>query len=121
MILAIEFKFDNNLGKNIQNMSQKLNAVVLMYSATEAVRLESEMKKNRPWRDRTGMAKATLRAVVSQPNEHTVRITLSHGVSYGPWLELAKQKKYAIIGPTIQKESPNVIKNFQGIFTKLLK
>lgn len=116
------FKIDYNqssLQKTLSKMSDKLGALVLMFSATKAQQLEAKMKKERPWRDRTGMAKTTLRAKVSQPSKEVVRITLAHGVSYGVWLELAKQKKYAIIAPTIKSEGPKLISDLQGIFSKL--
>ena len=116
------FKLDYNasdLSKNLDKMSVKMGALILMYASTKASKLQSTMQKNRPWRDRTGMAKATLRGVVSQPNENLIRITLSHGVSYGIWLELAHQKQYAIIGPTIKTESPKVMSEMQGILNKI--
>lgn len=109
----------SSLSQNLDKLSVKMGAMLLMYSSTKASKIQAEMQKNRPWRDRTGMAKATLRAVVSQPNEKTIRITLSHGVSYGIWLELAHQKQYAIIGPTIQQESPKIVTELQGIMNQI--
>lgn len=90
-----------------------------MYCGTKAGELESKMKSNRPWTDRTGMAKATLSARVSQPDENTVRITLSHGVEYGIWLELAHEKNYAIIAPTIREEGPRVVEGLDNILSRI--
>ena len=102
-------------------MTKRIGVTVLAYAATKAVQLEATMKANRPWVDRTGQAKTTLRSSVSQPNENTVRITLSHGVDYGIWLELAHEKNFAIIEPTIRLESPRVIEDLNGIFEKMGK
>lgn len=116
------FKLDYNessLKKSLDNMSTKLGAVILMYSATKAAELQSKMKLNRPWTDRTGMAKATLSAKVSQPSQNIVRITLAHGVSYGIWLELAHEKNYAIIAPTIREEGPRIIEDLGDLMSKL--
>lgn len=116
------FKLDYNgstLKKNLDKMSEKLGAVILMYAATKASELQSQMKMNRPWTDRTGMAKATLNAKVSQPNKNTVRITLSHGVDYGIWLELAHGKNYAIIAPTIREEGPRIVGDLNNLMSKL--
>ncbi len=110
---------ESNLSKNIDNMSEKIGALVLMYASTKAIQIESEMKAERPWRDRTNMAKARLNTKVSRPQSNIVRITLSHGVDYGIWLELAKEKKYAIIAPTIKKESPKVISDLKDIMSKI--
>lgn len=116
------FKLDydtSSLKKNIDEMSIKLGAVVLMYSATKASELQAKMKVNRPWTDRTGMAKATLNAKVSQPSQDIVRITLAHGVDYGIWLELAHEKNYAIIAPTIREEGPRIINDLNNLMSKL--
>jgi hypothetical protein len=109
----------SNLGKNLDKMSNKLGAAVLMYSATKASEIQSKMKLNRPWTDRTGMAKALLNATVSQPDSNTVRITLSHGVDYGIWLELAHEKNYAIIAPTVREEGPRVVDDLKNLMSRL--
>lgn len=109
----------SSLKKNLDGMTAKLGAVVLMYSATKASEIESKMKRNRPWTDRTNMAKVTLRARVSQPNEHLIRTTLAHGVDYGIWLELAHEKNYAIIAPTINEEGPKIVEDLNNLMSKL--
>ena len=116
------FRLDYNgssLKRNLDNMSTKLGAVILMYSATKVAELQSKMKLNRPWTDRTGMAKAMLSAKVSQPSQNIVRITLAHGVSYGIWLELAHEKNYAIIAPTIREEGPRIVEDLGDLMSKL--
>lgn len=116
------FKIDwsgSSLSKNLDKMATKLGAVVLMYSATKASEIESKMKQNRPWTDRTNMAKTTLNAKVSQPNTNLIRITLAHGVDYGIWLELAHGKNYAIIAPTIQEEGPRIVSDLNDLMSKL--
>lgn len=114
----MSFKMDfanSTLNKNLDKMSTKLNAALLMYSTTKAKQLEAKMKMNRPWTDRTGMAKALLNTSISQRSLGTVRITLSHGVEYGIWLELANEKNYAVIEPTIKEESPKIINDLKGL------
>ena len=118
--MAFQFNYnESTLKKDLDKMSVKLGAVVLMYAATKASVIESSMKINRPWTDRTNMAKMMLSAKVSQPNETTVRITLAHGVEYGIWLELANEKNYAIIEPTINKEGPRIVSDLNDLMSKL--
>lgn len=90
-----------------------------MYMATKASEIESKMKQKRPWTDRTGMAKAMLNVKVSQPSETVVRMTLAHGVEYGIWLELAHEKNYAIVAPTVREEGPRVVKDLNNLMSKL--
>lgn len=118
--MAFKLDYDeSSLKKNLDKMSVKLGAVVLMYASTKASELQSKMKLNRPWTDRTGMAKALLNAKVSQPNKSTIRITLAHGVNYGIWLELAHGKNYAIIAPTIREEGPRIVEDMNNLMSKL--
>lgn len=107
------------LNKNLNKMAAKAGVVLLMYGTTKAVELQFKMQQNRPWTDRTGKAKATLNAKVSQPSATTVRITLAHGVDYGIWLELAHEKKYAIIEPTIRLEGPRIVEDMNTLMDKL--
>lgn len=118
----MSFEIDYNgsdLKKNLDKMSEKLGVVLLMYSATKASEIQAKMKVNRPWTDRTGMAKATLNAKVSQPDPNTIRITLAYGVDYGIWLELANNKNYAIIAPTINEEGPRIVEDLNNLMSKL--
>lgn len=118
----MSFKLDftsSTLNGNMTNMRQKLGSVVMMYAVTKAAEIEGTMKSNRPWVDRTGMAKATLNAKVSLQGPSKVRITLAHGVSYGIWLELAHGKNNAIIAPTIDTEGPRLLSGMGNIMGKL--
>lgn len=118
----MSFRIDYNksqLKSNLDKMSMKIGATILMYSATKASELQAKMKMNRPWTDRTGMAKALLNAKVSQPSPNIIRITLSHGVDYGIWLELAHEKNYAIIAPTIREEGPRLVSDLDNLMSKL--
>ena len=118
--MAFQLDYDKStLKKNIDKMSTKIGSVILMYTITKAAYVESKMKMNRPWTDRTGMAKALLTAKVSQPNKNIVRITLAHGVSYGIWLELAHEKNYAIIAPTVKDEGPRIVSDLNNLMSKL--
>ena len=118
--MAITFRYnESSLKKNVEGMTKRIGVTVLAYAATKAVQLEATMQANRPWRDRSGNAKAELEAKVSQPNENTIRINLFHKVDYGIWLELAHEKNFAIIEPTIRLESPRIIEELNGLFEKM--
>ena len=118
--MSFKLEYDeSSLKKNLDKMSTKLGAVLLMYSATKASELQWKMKRNRPWTDRTNMAKTLLSAKVSQPNKDTIRITLAHGVEYGIWLELANERNYGIIAPTINEEGPRIVGDLENLMSKL--
>lgn len=84
-----------------------------------ALNAEGFMKTNRPWTDRTGQARQRLTGRVEHPDRENWEIVLSHGVDYGIYLEFAHEKKYAIIYPTIQLKSPEIMESFQGLINSL--
>ena len=114
------FTLDSSeLKSKLMKLPAKAGPAMLMLLATKAKTIESSMKRNRPWTDRTGQAKATLNVTVSQPSANVIRMTLAHGVDYGIWLELAHGKKWAIIKPTLDKEAPKVMNSLNGFMDKL--
>lgn len=107
------------LDSSLDGMSERLATAVLMLADTKSKEIESYAKANRKWRDRTNQAKANLRCVTSRPEKNLVRITLSHGVDYGIWLELANEKRYAIIKPTLDVYGPKVMSSLEGLMNRL--
>lgn len=84
----------------------------------EAKKLEGYAKQNAPWTDRTGRARQSLNASVSTiPNGY--RITLAHGVDYGLWLELAHERRFAIVMPAIEKKGGEIVKSFQNFMENM--
>ena len=108
----------SKLRTNIAALDIKMQKAIAMYAKTKATQLQGYMRTNRPWTDRTGEAKRRLSAEVESGNGE-VTIVLSHGVSYGVWLELSNEKRYAIIAPTIRVKSGEVMKGCQNILDKL--
>ena len=53
------------------------------------------------------------------PSKNEIEIKLAHGVRYGIWLELANEKKYAIVAPTAKLRGPGVIEGLKGIMNSI--
>ena len=120
--MGITFRYrESTLNRNLDRMAEKAGAVILQYCQTKAPIIEAEMKGTRPWKDQSGGAKATLNVRVSNPEPNIVRMTLAHGKDYGIWLELANEKNFAIIEPTLRYSGPEVVEELQGIFEKFGK
>lgn len=88
---------------------------------SEAKDIEAYAKEHKPWTNRTGEARKRLSGKCEQtaPGEWT--ITLSHGVSYGVFLECCHEGKYAIIQPTLEVKAGAVMKEFDHIIDKFKK
>ena len=103
----------NNLEKGLISYASKLSKGLGMYSETTALQLEGYAKQKAPWTDRTGKARERLKASVKKESDFKYEITLAHGVDYGVWLELANEKKYAIISPTLKYYGPLIMKGLK--------
>jgi len=137
MAITLNYR-ESTLGKNLAGMVKRADDVLTLYVATKVTVMESYMKVNRPWNDQTGAAKARLTVSDAPLKNGKIRVTFAHGVSYGIWLEkegdgtispkrnfslwleLAKEKKYAIIAPTIRKFAPEIVEDLKGIFGKMV-
>lgn len=110
------------------------------YCDAAALKCEGEMKKNAPWRNRTGRARGSLQGrafssetILTNPealerlaraNEKPLEakeyiIELTSNVYYAVYLEYAHEGKYAIIKPTIQKMSQEVMNGLQYLLIKI--
>lgn len=66
-----------------------------------AGRVEAYAKESAPWTDRTGAARAGLRAFAQETATGAV-LYLVHSVSYGIFLELAHAGRFAVVMPTLE-------------------
>lgn len=100
--MASGFSLDiSGMLNGLSDFESKKDAAVRMFAEQGALKLQNYARENRKWTDRTGQARQRLHGYVGEiPNGY--RISLAHGVDYGLWLELANEKRFAIIQPTIE-------------------
>lgn len=79
---------------------------------------ESYMKVNAPWTDRTTLARTTLGAKAFSENPKYV-IVLFGGAPYQIWLEIAMNKKYAIIVPSLLHVGYQTMNDLRGLFRRM--
>ncbi len=99
---------------NPQKAAKQVKAAIGAYADTAAKKMEAEAKKNAPWQDRTGNARNSILGNFGWQGDKAV-ITLSGNMDYSVYLELAHEKKYAILKPTIDRNAPEVIKGYQKL------
>lgn len=111
-IINLNMDFEN-LEKGLIKYAYNLSKGLGMYAETAALQIEGHAKQKAPWTDRTGEARRRLKSSVKKESDFVYGIILAHGVDYGVWLELANEKKYATIQPTILLKSPEIIKGLK--------
>lgn len=96
-----------NVGELDPKLQRALLGVVQYWDGP----IERSMKHNAPWHDRTTNARNGLAARGTKDGDGKFVITLSHGVSYGIYLERGTRFMRArpIIIPTIDEFGPKVL------------
>lgn len=102
----------------LKTMKPQLDAVVGAYMEYESGVIQSDMRTNARWTDRTSNARNGLMAVFEKGDKRYV-ITMFHSVPYGIWLEVRWSGRYAIILPTLEMAGPRVMRGISKIMRGL--
>ena len=115
MFFKVKFE-ENDILEGLDNVLSKTEVALRIYADSVAKKMEASAKENRPWQDRTGEARRTIKGFAKHAsNRSKIRITLQDGVYYGKYLEYCDGGKYAIIEPTVDKEAPNAVEGLKGL------
>ena len=99
---------------NLSGIQSRIQAAAKVYGDTAAAQLEAEAKSNAPWNDITGNSRQTIQGD-SQLMGHIIRISISGFTPQFKFLELAHEKKWAILNPTIMKNASKIAEGFKKI------
>lgn len=81
-----------------------------------APRITAYARQNAPWSDRTGAARAGLDTTAYRSGSEIV-FDLYHSVDYGYWLEVIQSGAFAIIMPTLEAMSGEVMASMGAVRT----
>lgn len=118
--MSTSFKFDlSGIANGLSGAEDKIQAALKAYAESSAIKLEASAKENARWQDRTGDARRRLKAD-ALPVTEGYKLRLAHGVEYGIWLELANERRFAIIEETIQQVgSTEIMPGFERLMDRL--
>lgn len=109
----------SKLLSGLQTTPSRFESALMAYAEQGALKLQNFAQQNRKWTDRTGHARQRLKGSTSKI-VNGVRITLAHGVDYGIWLELANEKRYAIIPYAIRFVGTfEIMPGFQSLMERM--
>lgn len=113
------FKLDiSKVLKGLDAFSTRADGAFRIYAETVAKDFESYAKEHRPWTDRTGRARQGLTGYVKRI-DNGYRVIIAHTVDYGIWLEMAHEKRFAILEPTVRLKGPSAIKGMSHLLDRL--
>ena len=123
--MNIKIRLDNVEGFKtaLKNHPQKCIKALYSTATVSASDLEAKARKNAKWTDRTGQARRSITGS-SEANGTTISIKLegyatNDNKEYFQYLEFAKQKKYAILEPTIEENKDEVINRYAKTFKSI--
>lgn len=85
-----------------------------VYGDSAGKKLETYAKNNAPWTDRTGLSRKTIEGGSQMDGEKCV-VYVSGNTQQMPFLELCNDKKYAILQPSIEKLSPEILRGLNNL------
>lgn len=109
---------DDSLYRAIQEGNERVHNQIMSVMEYQAPNVEAHARNTAPWTDQTGNARQGLRAQAFDEGDN-MGIILYHSVSYGIWLELAHDQRFAVIEPTIEVMGPQVMQSLQNILGKI--
>ncbi|MPQ32445.1 hypothetical protein E4V42_13495 [Clostridium estertheticum] len=92
----------------------KSKATVGLYADTAGKKLEAEAKKSATWIDRSGLARKTIKGGKEWQGDRC-RVYVCGNMVYSPYLELCNDKKYAVLKPTVDKLSPEILRGLNNL------
>lgn len=109
---------ENTLKIGLIELSPKLNAgIAVIFDREESV-AERGMKRDAPWTDRTGNARATLQAKAKN-EERKHELTLFGGMPYQIFLETMQAGRFAIITKYVPKTGIHLMEMCVGLIGRM--
>lgn len=124
--MAKDIEFDISEVMNaFKDIDKKFTAndysAITMLLETAAKKMESWAKMNRPWKDRTNRARLGLTGYAYWESKKVVAAVIAHTVDYGVYLELAHQRKYAILEQAIEEHKDEIEDAVKEVLKGIMK
>lgn len=100
--MPIEWRGEQEVRARMTEYGDRVHAAVRAVADYIAPQIERYAKENAPWTDRTANARQALHAYVEDVSRGIVAVYLSHGMTYGRYLETIAQGRWAIILPALE-------------------
>jgi len=109
---------DKKLRQRVKNFDSDLRRAVGMVVDRQAQEATGWMRTNARWTDRTGAARSGLQGIPIHARTYE-EILLTYSVNYGIWLEIAHDRKYAILAPAMRVMGDELMRNLSHILDRM--
>jgi hypothetical protein len=104
--------------KGLAEYELKVKKATEMYANTAGKNMIADAKPKASWVDRTGLSRQTMDNATEVQGKG-VNIILRGNTPQFKYLELANEKKYAVLWPTIQRWQGRVLTGWSNMLSKL--
>lgn len=115
---GIEFDGFDDIQRRLRELNPGIESAIEKVVQRQAPKAEAWMKTNAPWTDRTGNARATLRAIPVREGD-THNLELVGGMPYQIYLETKQSGRYAIIQPAMIHFGRILMAQLEGLMDRL--
>ena len=109
---------DKRLMRNVRDFDDNLRHAVRAVVDRRAAETEAWLRRNAPWTDRTGAARQGLFAIAHHGSTFE-EIFMAYSVTYGIWLELANDRRFAVIGPAIRIQGEALMNDMKYLIDRM--
>lgn len=106
----------DNILKNMDVYERKIYQAIHGVGDYFAPIVESEAKSNGTWQDHTGNLRQGIHGYVEDVSASIVLLVLQHKMTYGLFVELVSQGKFAILLPTMEQHYNAVMQMVDEVF-----
>lgn len=115
----VKIRYDDKILRNrTRNFKRDFRHAVSATVDRHALETTTWLKTNARWTDRTGAARSGLQAIPHHAQTYE-EILMTYSVDYGIWLEIAHDRKYAIITPGMRIMGESLMRNFDRLIDRM--
>ena len=104
----------NGISNGILGFENQMVQRIEIYGNSAGQKMEAHAKANAPWTDRTGKARQTITGG-GEWHGNKMRCYVAGNMDYSIWLELANEKRYAILHPTLLAMSGDILEGMRNL------
>jgi hypothetical protein len=110
---------DDSLVNQLKTLDARVDRFLVASVSYHATRSSAFARRTAPWTDRTSNARNGLFAKAER-DRPKYRITISHSVPYGIWLETRFSGRFQVIRPTVDHESKELMQTVALLWQRVL-
>lgn len=114
-VLEVDSRSIKATVRRMQKFNDQTRAGLFLVGNSSAKNMESIAKRNAKWTNRTGNARQRIEGGAEWSGPDTLTVFLVGRMHYNIWLELAMNRNWAILEPTLQQGAPELFRLWRRV------